>query len=62
MRHFTAKEKYAFDYILGQGVRVSRNGNSLGTIPGEDFKNAPLEIWQRNKPANKKLKKGMLGL
>ncbi|MDH3759672.1 MAG: chalcone isomerase family protein [Gammaproteobacteria bacterium] len=57
-----AKEQYAFDYIPQQGVHVTRNGKQLGLIPGEDFKNALLEIWLGNKPANKKLKKGMLGL
>ncbi|MDH3389472.1 MAG: chalcone isomerase family protein, partial [Gammaproteobacteria bacterium] len=36
--------------------------NELGLIPGEDFKNALLEIWLGNYPADKKLKKGMLGL
>jgi len=57
-----AKEQYAFDYIPQQGVRVTRNDKQLGLIPGEDFKNALLEIWLGNRPADKKLKKGMLGL
>ncbi len=57
-----AKERYAFDYLPGQGVLVTRNDKELGLIPGEDFKNALLEIWLGNKPADKKLKKGMLGL
>jgi hypothetical protein len=57
-----AKEQYAFDYLPQQGVRVTRNRKELGVIPGEDFKNALLEIWLGNHPADKKLKKGMLGL
>ena len=57
-----AKEQYAFDYVPGQGVLVTRNKKELGLIPGEDFKNALLEIWLGNHPADKKLKKGMLGL
>lgn len=57
-----AKERYAFDYLPGQGVLVTRNDSELGLIPGEDFKNALLEIWLGNHPADKKLKKGMLGL
>jgi len=57
-----AKEQYAFDYLPQQGVRVTRNQKQLGMIPGEDFKNALLEIWLGNHPADKKLKKGMLGL
>ncbi|MGD2172849.1 MAG: chalcone isomerase family protein, partial [Gammaproteobacteria bacterium] len=43
-------------------VRVSRNGKELGAIPGDDFKTALLEIWLGNHPADKQLKKGMLGL
>lgn len=57
-----SKEQYAFDYLPGQGVLVTRNDKELGLIPGEDFKNALLEIWLGNHPADKKLKKGMLGL
>jgi hypothetical protein len=57
-----AGEQYAFDYIPQQGVHITRNDKLLGTIPGEDFKNALLEIWLGNHPADKKLKKGMLGL
>lgn len=55
-------DQYAFDYSPTAGVRVSRNGEVLGTIEGEDFKTALLEIWLGNKPADKQLKKGMLGL
>ncbi len=55
-------DQYVIDYIPGQGVSVSKNGVLLGTIEGEDFKNALVEIWLGNKPADKNLKKGMLGL
>ncbi len=57
-----AKDRYSFDYIPGTGTRVSKNQQVLGVIAGEDFKNALLEIWLGNHPADKKLKKGMLGL
>jgi len=57
-----AGDQYAFDYSPALGVTVSRNGEPLGTIEGDDFKTALLEIWLGNKPADKKLKKGMLGL
>jgi hypothetical protein len=57
-----AKDRYRFDYSPGTGVRVSRNGKELGAIPGDDFKTALLEIWLGNHPADKQLKKGMLGL
>jgi hypothetical protein len=56
------EEQYAFDYIPDQGVRITRNDKVLGMIAGKDFKNALLEIWLGNRPADKKLKKGMLGL
>ncbi len=57
-----AKDRYQFDYLPGQGTRISKNQQQLGLIPGDDFQNALLEIWLGNHPANKKLKKGMLGL
>jgi hypothetical protein len=56
------KDQYVFDYLPTLGVRVSKNKRQLGLIPGDDFKNALLEIWLGNYPADKKLKKGMLGL
>jgi len=55
-------DQYIIDYIPGKGTSVSKNGVLLGTIEGEDFKNALVEIWLGNKPADKDLKKGMLGL
>jgi hypothetical protein len=57
-----AKDQYRFDYFPGKGVRISKNHRQLGLIPGEDFKTALLEIWLGNHPADRKLKKGMLGL
>ena len=56
------KDQYVFDYIPDKGTQVSKNQQVLGVIQGEDFKNALLEIWLGNHPADKKLKKGMLGL
>jgi hypothetical protein len=56
------KDQYRFDYLPGQGTRISKNQQNLGMIPGNDFKNALLEIWLGNHPADKSLKKGMLGL
>ena len=57
-----AKDQFRFDYQPGIGTRVSKNQLSLGVIPGEDFANALLEIWLGNHPADKGLKKAMLGL
>jgi len=57
-----ARDQFWFDYQPGIGTRVSKNQQSLGVIPGEDFANALLEIWLGNHPADKSLKKAMLGL
>lgn len=57
-----AKDRYAFDYSPVTGTRISKNQQVLGVIAGEDFRNALLEIWLGNHPADKNLKKGMLGL
>ena len=61
-RNAVAKDQFRFDYQPGIGTRVSKNQQLLGVIPGEDFGNALLEIWLGNHPADKSLKKAMLGL
>jgi hypothetical protein len=53
---------YVIDYIPGEGSSVFKNGALLGTIEGEDFKNAVVEIWLGDSPADRDLKEGMLGL
>ncbi len=55
------KDRYVIDYVPGQGTSVMKNNVLLGNISGSDFKNALLEIWLGNYPADKQLKKGMLG-
>jgi hypothetical protein len=57
-----AKDRYTLDYSPASGTRISKNQQVLGIIAGEDFRNAVLEIWLGNHPADKNLKKGMLGL
>jgi len=57
-----AKDQYSFDYIPGKGTTITKNQTLLGTIPGDDFKNALLKIWLGDYPASKALKRGMLGL
>ncbi len=56
------KDQFILDYIPAKGTKVSKNGKQLGTIPGVDFRNAVLEIWLGNFPADDDLKRGMLGL
>ena len=58
-----AKKNDVYDiiYIPEQGVRVYIKKELKGTIKGVDFKKAVFSIWLGKKPADKKLKKGMLG-
>lgn len=55
-------DRYVYDYIPDQGTTITKNDTVLGIIEGEDFRNALIEIWLGNYPADKSLKKGMLGL
>ena len=61
-QNVVAKDQYILDYIPGKGTTIIKNNNVLGLIEGEDFKNALIEIWLGNFPADKNLKLGMLGL
>jgi len=61
-QNVVAKDQYILDYIPGKGTTIIKNNKVLGLIPGEDFKNALMEIWLGNFPADKGLKHGMLGL
>jgi hypothetical protein len=56
-------EEDVFDitYQAGRGVVCYKNGKELGEIPGMAFKKALFGIWLGKVPADKKLKKGMLG-
>lgn len=49
------------DFVPGSGTRVVVNGDTRGTIPGEDFNRALLRIWLGENPADAGLKKAMLG-
>lgn len=53
--------KFDLSYKTGMGVIVKKNGNHLTTIDGFEFKKALFGIWLSEKPADKKLKAGMLG-
>jgi hypothetical protein len=52
---------YDLVYIPGEGVKASKNGQHQGTIKGLAFKKALFGIWLCDKPADKYLKKSMLG-
>ena len=49
------------DYVPGNGTRVVVNGETKGTIPGDDFNRALLRIWLGEQPADGALRKAMLG-
>lgn len=52
--------KFDISYKAGMGVLVKKNGKLLTTIDGFGFKKALFGIWLGEKPADKKLKAGML--
>ncbi len=69
MEHFVtlfrtvrAGERYDLDYVPGQGTVVSLNGKTVGSVPGEAFYRALLMVWLGPRPADKALKKSLLGL
>jgi len=49
------------DYLPGAGSRITVNGESKGTIPGDEFYRALLRVWLGDQPADASLKKAMLG-
>ncbi|MGB9149549.1 MAG: chalcone isomerase family protein [Burkholderiales bacterium] len=49
------------DYIPGTGTRVQLNGQTKGTIAGEDFNRALLKIWIGPEAVQASLKKALLG-
>lgn len=51
-----------FDIVYSKAVTtVYKNGKEKGTVSGLDFKKALFGIWLGKKPADKDLKKGLLG-
>ncbi len=55
------EDKFDITYQTGKGVVVYKNDTELGTVSGMAFKKALFGIWLGDDPADKKLKKGMLG-
>ena len=50
------------DYLPGKGTRVSINGKTAGTVPGDDFYPSLLRVWLGESPVTSDLKKAMLGI
>ena len=38
-------DRYALTYIPDEGTTLSLNGETLGSIPGDDFARAVFAIW-----------------
>ena len=58
---FKDGDKIHIEYTPGKGTTAKKNGKVLGTVPGLAFKKAIFSIWLGTDPADKGLKKGMLG-
>lgn len=49
------------DYLPGIGTRITINGVTRATIPGEDFHRAMMRIWLGDRPVDGRLKRMLLG-
>lgn len=56
-----AGDHVSMNFMPGQGTVLSINQETLGLIEGDDFFDALLSVWLGSKPADKKLKAGLLG-
>lgn len=56
----TKEDVYDIAYANGKTI-VYKNGKQKGSVSGLEFKKALFGIWLGKKPADKNLKKGMLG-
>jgi hypothetical protein len=54
-------QRMTFDRIPGTGIRFDVNGTVVGTIEGDDFATAFLEIWLGDAPTSPDVKGGLLG-
>ena len=50
-----------YDFVPGEGTRVSLNGREMGRVAGAEFSRALLKVWLGPRPADSDLEKGMLG-
>ncbi|MCB1754382.1 MAG: chalcone isomerase family protein [Gammaproteobacteria bacterium] len=55
------EDAFVFSYRPASGTHVSKNGEEKIVIEGLDFKTALFGIWLSDKPAQKSLKKDLLG-
>ena len=55
-------DNFQFLYIPGKGTQIIKNGKTYQTISSLQFKKALYNIWLGTSPADKGLKKDMLGM
>ena len=56
----TKGDRIIFDYVPGQGTRVSIKGEEKGIITGKDFNDALLSIWLGDEPVSSDLRRDLL--
>nr|WP_258406294.1 chalcone isomerase family protein [Shewanella halotolerans] len=54
-------DQFTLEAVKDLGVTAYKNGEKQATVKGEAFRKALLKIWLGDKPAQKSLKKAMLG-
>ncbi|MBY5992919.1 chalcone isomerase family protein [Ferrimonas balearica] len=54
-------DQFTMVSIPGSGLEAYKNGELLTLVEGDDFRQALFAIWLGEKPADKKLKRAMLG-
>ncbi len=55
------KDRFTFNYKPETGTHIVKNNEEKAVIEGLDFKSALFGIWISEKPAQKKLKRALLG-
>ena len=55
-------DRLVFVYRPGTGIEITANGKPAGSIEGKDFADVLFKVWVGDKPADKSLKNGLLGL
>lgn len=56
-----AGDSFKMVYVPSEGVKIYKNNEYAKTVSGIEFKKALFGIWLSDKPAQKSLKKDMLG-
>ena len=54
-------DQFVMKMAPGKGLSAYKNGEHLTTVKGDDFSRTLLSIWLGDKPADRKLKKSLLG-